>query len=98
MLGFEVLQGHDGVFHLVGELDMGTAGALLEATVGASDRPGEIVLDLTRLRFMDSSGAKAVFTLAQQVDGIVLRCPQPNVRRVLEVLGVERGVGIRIED
>jgi len=50
------------------------------------------------LTFMDSSGLKAVVALAQRVDGIVvLRCPPPNVLRLLDILGVEGAVGIRIE-
>jgi len=52
--------------------------AFLEGTAGALDSPGDIVLDLTRLTFIDSSGLKAVAELAQRVNGIVvLRCPPP---------------------
>ena len=62
---------------------MAMVDAFLEGTAGALDSPGEIVLDLTRLTFIDSSGLKAVAELAQRVDGIVvLRCPPPNVLRI----------------
>jgi len=95
---FEVLPGGDRDFQLHGELDMAAVDAFLRGTVGALDSPGDIVLDLTRLTFMDSSGLKAVVALAQRVDGIVvLRCPPPNVLRLLDILGVEGAVGIRIE-
>ncbi len=95
---FEVLSGGDRVFHLHGELDMATVDAFLEGTVGALDTPGDIVLDLTKLTFMDSSGLQAVVALAQRVDGgVVLRCPPPNVLRVLDILGVNAAVGIRFE-
>lgn len=94
----EVLTEDDVTFDLVGELDMNTAGALLEATATVLDRPGDIVLNLTRLRFMDVSGLNAVLAVARSVDGIVvLRCPQPNVRRMLDILDVGVGAGIRIE-
>ena len=67
---------------------MAMVDAFLEDTAGALDSPGDIVLDLTRLTFIDSSGLKAVAELAQRVDGIVvLRCPPPNVLRVLDILG-----------
>jgi anti-anti-sigma regulatory factor len=47
---------------------------------------------------MDSSGLKAVVELAQRVDGIVvLRCPPPNVLRLLDILGINDIVGIRID-
>lgn len=94
---FEVLPSGDRDFQLHGELDMAMVDAFLENTAGALDSPGDIVLDLTRLTFIDSSGLKAVAELAQRVDGIVvLRCPPPNVLRILDILGVNSAVGIRI--
>ena len=76
---------------------MAMVDAFLEGTVGGLDSPGDIVLDLTRLTFIDSTGLKAVAELAQRVDGIVvLRCPPPNVLRILDILGVNSVVGIRI--
>jgi anti-anti-sigma factor len=77
---------------------MAAVDAFLKVTVGALDSPGDIVLDLTRLTFMDSSGLKVVVELAQRVNGIVvLRCPRPNVLRLLDILGINDTVGIRIE-
>lgn len=75
-----------------------TVDAFREGTVGALDTPCDIVLDLTKLTFMDSSGLQAVVALAQRVDGgVVLRCLPPNVLRVLDTLSVNGAVGIRIE-
>jgi len=94
---FEVLPSGDRDFQLHGELDMAMVDAFLENTAGALDSPGDIVLDLTRLTFIDSSGLKAVAELAQRVDGnVVFRCPPPNVLRILDILGVNGAVGIRI--
>jgi anti-anti-sigma factor len=78
---------------------MATVDAFLEGTVGALETPGDIVLDLTKLTFIDSSGLQAVVALAQRVvdGGVILRCPPPNVLRVLDILGVNGAVGIRIE-
>ena len=48
---------------------MAMVDAFLEGTAGAPDSPGDIVLDLTRLTFIDSSGLKAVAKLAQRLTG-----------------------------
>ena len=93
-----MLPSGDRDFQLRGELDMAAVDAFREGTVGVLDDLGDIVLDLTRLTFMDSTGLKAVAELAQRVDGIVvLCCPPPNVLRLLDILGINRAVGIRIE-
>jgi hypothetical protein len=77
---------------------MATVDAFLEGTVGALDTPGDIVLDLTKLTFMDSSGLQAVVALARRVDGGV-RPSLPTGERAAcpRHPGRQWPVGIRIE-
>src|ERR1700722_5116844 len=79
-----------GDIHLVsfrGELDLSTAAGLVDWLVEISG--SKIVIDLSELTFMDSSGI-AVFVQAKNElgDSVVLKRPQPNVRRVFEVTGL----------
>ncbi len=78
----------DGGAALVGEIDAHTAGRLTQAF----DDPGDLVLDLSGVEFVDSSGLRVLIELHQncsQAGGaVVLRTPSPAVRRLLEVSGV----------
>ncbi len=79
------------VFVLSGELDMATCQGLDELLVGP---PGSlVVLDLSQLGFMDSSGIGAIHRARRKVimDGgiLVLARPQPMVHRVLQITGLD---------
>lgn len=84
---------------LSGELDLSTyedATGSLAPLFGAS---GEIVLDLTDLSFMDSSGIRVLIRLQQSMDGgvLVIRSPQVHVGRLLQIAGLS-DLGVRVED
>jgi len=89
--------GEPGRFELVGELDMTEAGACFDQ-LSAPAKEGCLRLDASRLTFIDSTGIRALLMLAELGDGITLEHPRPNVRRVLEVVGLGSVEGIRIED
>ena len=79
-----------GNVHVVsfrGELDLSTADGLVDWLVDIAGP--KIVIDLSELTFMDSSGI-AVFVQAKNElgDSVVLTRPQPNVRRVFELTGL----------
>ena len=95
---FEVSDLGRGTFELRGELDMATAPLLLEAVAAVVDEPGDILLDLSGLSFMDSSGLHAMIQIADPlVDGLLLlTAPQPNVQRVLEMTGLDGHGNIRV--
>ncbi len=81
------------VLRLKGELDAGTAGLLAEAAEKPSARAvGNIVLDLSSLDFVDSSGLHqfvAVLRRQRQVGGnVILRSPTKHTLRVLEIVGL----------
>jgi anti-sigma B factor antagonist len=84
--------GDPRVYELGGELDLDTAKVLDEVPI----LPGvdeTVFLDLNGLDFVDSSGLRVLVQLRRRVIDrgahLVLRQPRPNVRRVLEVSGLD---------
>jgi anti-anti-sigma factor len=90
-----------GALAVRGEVDPASAAefrARLE--VAARDGSGDLVLDLTDLRFIDSSGLKVLLEIAGGLGegrAIVLRNPQRGVLRLFDVAGIERLDGFRVE-
>ena len=99
MSDLEVHVDPDGTLRLSGEFDMSSVETFRMAVETSADPEREIVLELTDLTFLDSSGIRAILTMAQEIGtkGVVLRNPQPNVRRVIELIGIEGRSGIRVE-
>jgi anti-anti-sigma factor len=77
---FELRASGEGVVSLVGELDLAEADAFLEWVGANVDSRREVVLDCSALTFLDSSGIRAILTLASQSPGgVLIRCPTPAV-------------------
>jgi anti-sigma B factor antagonist len=78
------------VVALQGELDMDTAAGLSAWLVEIAGSP--VVVDLSELTFIDSSGIAALATAKKRMTAegneMILTRPRPNVRRVLEILGL----------
>lgn len=91
------------VLHLDGELDPHTA-PRLEKEIDEWSGKGatRIVLDLTDLRFIDSSGLRVVIgahrTLAEAGSRLVLRNPSPTATRLLEITGLAGHLDVEPED
>jgi anti-sigma B factor antagonist len=83
--------------HLAGELDLATATrAELAVRLALARSCGRLVLDLSELRFCDSSGLRALLHMqddatAEGRDFVVHR-PSPAVRRVLELTGLDQRI------
>ena len=79
-----------GNVHLVsfqGELDLSSAAGLFEWLVETAG--SVVVIDLSELTFMDSSGISVIVRAKNELgDGVVLARPQPNVRKVFEITGL----------
>jgi anti-anti-sigma factor len=78
---------------LRGELDLTGAPRVEEHVQSALlDSAGAFVLDLSGLRFMDSTGVNALLRaralLGRERRDLVVICPPGPVRRVLELIGV----------
>jgi anti-sigma B factor antagonist len=89
------------VLALAGELDMaGTPELQAAFGVLAEARTDEIVVYLSALEFIDSTGINALVTAIRQAHDrggrAILAAPRPNVRRVLEIVGV--AATLRVED
>jgi anti-anti-sigma factor len=78
-------QGDQITVSLRGELDMATAPTLEQLLDGVK---GRVCFDCNGLTFVDSSGL-AIFARVDRNGGAALRAVEPNVRRVLEVAGLE---------
>jgi anti-anti-sigma factor len=90
----------DGVLRLSGELDLATDEELLTAFRSVSNNGSEVILDLSELEFMDSTGIRAFMTIATEAwpRGLVLRSPRRAVRNVIDIVRLEDSAGVRVED
>ena len=101
-IDFQVVPDGHGRFRVTGEIDISVSDDLVELVSPATqDGGGDVVLDLSEVRFIDSSGIRAVIQLAGQLDGprmLVLASPQREVAKVLELVGIRRMPNLRIVD
>ena len=92
------------VIEVRGELDLSTAPDL-EAPLdeAIADDHASVLLDLSDCEFIDSTGIALIVRAWQRVDGrsgnggnggVVLCCHNEQVRRVLEVTGLESSIAI----
>ncbi|HET6964774.1 MAG TPA: STAS domain-containing protein [Acidimicrobiales bacterium] len=78
-----------------GEIDVSNADQLAAALEAAiRPRPARMVIDLSETTFMDGAAVGRIVALRREVStgqcSIVLRHPQAIVRRLIDVLGVDR--------
>jgi anti-anti-sigma factor len=97
----EVEQRADGTaLRVAGELDLETAPQLLAAAepVLRADA-GALVVDLSRLAFIDSSGLSALIRLNNQMSGtgreFVIISPPPLVAKAFEITGLDQVLPLR---
>lgn len=81
---------HDGwKIALSGELDLASAPAVrpcFEEVIGR--RPARLVVDVSELSFMDSTGIALMLEAADQVPVLELANPRPIIRAVMESMGL----------
>jgi len=87
--------GTDVVVHLIGELDLSTAGRLRSALHCLYESgTTSLVLDLGELGFVDSTGLSefvaALKHCRQRGGDVVLRSPTRTTSRVLAICGLDR--------
>ncbi len=72
-----------------GEIDKATAPLLRDCL---TDLQGDVVLDLTALEFLDSTGLGVLIGASRSLEEsggrLRVRAPQPQVRRVLDITGL----------
>ena len=77
-----------------GEVDVSNAGELRAGVDAALDaKPGKLEVDLSDVAYIDSTGIGVLVGASHRADdagiGFEVTNPQPNVRRVLGLLGLE---------
>ena len=82
---------------MAGELDRTTSDRFDEAVQSVIVGTGPLVLDLSRVRFLDSSGVRSLVKLGLSMRGRALVLREPPVMRVLQITRLDE-VGLwRIE-
>ena len=81
------------VVRIEGEIEFATAPRLRATLLDlAQDGAAPVVVDLAQVTFLDSAGISLLIQakkrLASGDSDLVLRAPQPHIRRVLEISGV----------
>jgi anti-sigma B factor antagonist len=76
----------------VGELDLATVDSLQQVLLEIDDSAGTIVLDLSGLSFIDSTGLRLVLDLngryGGEVDRLRVIAGSPAVERLLDIVGL----------
>jgi anti-sigma B factor antagonist len=89
-------------FRLAGDLDLATVPSLTQALEPALHQPGDLLLDLAEVGFIDSSGLRALIQAAmalrdrQSTGRLVLASPGHSVLRVLDLAGMSKVDAIEI--
>ena len=103
------IEGGVTVMTIRGELDMNTAPDLERSLDAASAQESPaILIDLSECEFIDSTGVALIIRAWQKVDRdggdgngrLVLCCPNSQVRRLLDITGVESSISMHdsVED
>jgi anti-anti-sigma factor len=97
---FGATWGSDGVLYLEGELDLAAEEAAVRALIDRPERENDLVIDMSRLTFMDSTGIRVLETVAMGPAAVrvVLRSPRRGVQRVLELVGIVNWPNIAVRD
>jgi len=83
----------EAVAVVAGEVDLATTPELEQALLDAARRWSRLVVDLTGCTFLSSTGLRALLEAdGQRGEGsqrIVLVAPDPHIRKVFEIAGVD---------
>jgi anti-anti-sigma factor len=86
------------VIQLAGELDVTTSSELRDVLDRVDVAVARIVLDLEELSFVDSTGIGCLFKLERRAADtggmVVVRRPQPQIHRVMEMTQLNRLIAI----
>ena len=83
------------VVKLIGEIDLSNAEALGDTLATMAGEGDHLVIDLSALEFMDSSGIAMLLRAAVRASSVEVRNPSAIVRRIIECTGL--GDVLRIE-
>jgi anti-sigma B factor antagonist len=74
---------------IVGEIDMSSVESIRQSIDRVLEqRPDTLVLDMSEVQFMDSSGISMLLAVSERVGTVELHNAQPIIRRVIELTGL----------
>jgi anti-anti-sigma factor len=76
------------VVKLIGEIDLSNADMLGDTLAGFAGDGDHLVIDLSALQFMDSSGIAMLLRAAGRASSVEVRNPSDVVRRIIECTGL----------
>lgn len=83
---------------LIGELDLASVSTLQAQFMAVAQSEDHVIVDMSELRYIDSTGAKALLDahrlLSRTRRRIVLAAVQPMARRIIDVMGLEKAIPI----
>jgi anti-anti-sigma regulatory factor len=89
------------VLHCSGDESRATQGCRRQALSRALSADEDVVVEMAELAFADPSLMVDIAMLARRLrtggNGVVLRSPQPQIRRLIELVGLDRLAGVRVE-
>ena len=89
------------VLLVTGDEDRTTSGLRRRALSAALHAPRDICVDLSQLRFADPSLMLDLAVLAQRLRAegraVLLRSPQPQVRTLISLVGLDRQPAVALE-
>jgi anti-sigma B factor antagonist len=98
---FKVQAEKEGDLHtveVVGELDQATAPQLRSVLAEAAGDGGSVLVDLSDCEFIDSTGLSLMVESKRTIDNgerrFAVCCPHQDVRRMLELTGIDKAVGL----
>lgn len=86
---------------LAGELDLESADELAQELNPLVEEGGDVYLDVSKLEFVDSTGVSVIARAAVAVEGrgsVVVLHPDPMLRRIFAIAGLERLPGLEVRD
>ena len=91
---------HPRGYRVAGEVDMSNQGALSRLLAREAAADGDLTLDLSELRFIDSTGVQALLRAARDLAGhgrLLLVGMRPSIRKTFDLMGVGRAPGVVLE-
>jgi anti-anti-sigma factor len=85
---------------LSGELDLATTPALIERAAPLAEDDGDLSLDLSGVRFIDSQGIRGFIRIAHALEGrgrLRLVRPSEEIRKLFEIVRVDDFPNITVE-
>lgn len=86
-------------FRLTGEMDLASREAFDEALVLEIGGDGDLILDLSAVTFIDSSGVQALIKAAENLHErgrLILRSPGKNVLRVFDLMRIDTAPNVQV--